>query len=582
MSEKTKEKKDKKEKKAKKEKKQEKRQELELAGYSDQANPWGDANLSETFVWKAKRDKERQAGLDPDAVSKEKDDIRRSEALKEIERVKRRRLEREEEKKRWEEERARLQREKEQEEFKDWERNEDAFLLKQAQLASEIRMREGRAKPIDIIYKNVNRDSSYAVDSRQPYEIFAGLPLSELEALTKDIAMYLELDVEHREFWLALRLVADHELHSLRQPAAAADQRALRAVSDDVSHIFQAKSFNELQELEKQVQGKLRGDDAVDVEYWEALLKRLTVHKAKAKLREVHAQLVKQRADARRACDDEQLQPRQPAEGAAAEPSAGPYAQRAASTLFPLLPDVDSGASSHQQLMAIDASTAAPVDEPSDDDDDAGRGAERPDDEPSDSSDSIDARRRQLLEEAQRLRARTAAAADGGGAGGGGEKMMSEAEMMRHQADLPFEDDEEVFAGEQTLAPRVYAWSDKYRPRKPKYYNRVHTGYEWNKYNQTHYDQDNPPPKIVQGYKFNIFYPDLIEKNKAPRYFIEPHPDSPDFVILRFSAGPPYEDLAFVIANKEWEYSHKNGFRCSFERGILHLWVNFRRYRYRR
>ena len=29
-------------------------------------------------------------------------------------------------------------------------------------------------------------------------------------------------------------------------------------------------------------------------------------------------------------------------------------------------------------------------------------------------------------------------------------------------------------------------------------------GYEWNKYNQTHYDMDNPPPKIVQGYKFNV------------------------------------------------------------------------------
>jgi Cactus-binding C-terminus of cactin protein len=23
---------------------------------------------------------------------------------------------------------------------------------------------------------------------------------------------------------------------------------------------------------------------------------------------------------------------------------------------------------------------------------------------------------------------------------------------------------------------------------------------------------DNPPPKVVQGYKFNIFYPDLIDK----------------------------------------------------------------------
>lgn len=29
-------------------------------------------------------------------------------------------------------------------------------------------------------------------------------------------------------------------------------------------------------------------------------------------------------------------------------------------------------------------------------------------------------------------------------------------------------------------------------------------GFEWNKYNQTHYDTDSPPPKIVQGYKFNV------------------------------------------------------------------------------
>lgn len=40
-------------------------------------------------------------------------------------------------------------------------------------------------------------------------------------------------------------------------------------------------------------------------------------------------------------------------------------------------------------------------------------------------------------------------------------------------------------------------------------------GYEWNKYNQTHYDSDNPPPKVVQGYKFNILYHDLIDKSKV-------------------------------------------------------------------
>lgn len=80
--------------------------------------------------------------------------------------------------------------------------------------------------------------------------------------------------------------------------------------------------------------------------------------------------------------------------------------------------------------------------------------------------------------------------------------------------------EEAEFSVETKLDSEVYLWSDKYRPRKPRYFNRVHTGFEWNKYNQTHYDMDNPPPKIVQGYKFNIFYPDLIDKSSTPQYFL--------------------------------------------------------------
>jgi hypothetical protein len=142
------------------------------------------------------------------------------------------------------------------------------------------------------------------------------------------------------------------------------------------------------------------------------------------------------------------------------------------------------------------------------------------------------------------------------------------------------------FGGEVPLGAdaQVYWWHEKYKPRKPKYFNRVHTGYEWNKYNQTHYDGDNPPPKVVQGYKFNVFYPDLIDKTKAPTYKVERDPGSEDgsTCILRFTAGPPYEDIAFRIVNKEWEYNHKRGFKCVFDRNILHLYFNFSRQRYRR
>ncbi|KAI3837836.1 hypothetical protein MKX03_029183 [Papaver bracteatum] len=119
----------------------------------------------------------------------------------------------------------------------------------------------------------------------------------------------------------------------------------------------------------------------------------------------------------------------------------------------------------------------------------------------------------------------------------------------------------------------VYWWDDKYHPRKPKYFNRVHTGYEWNKYNRTHYDHDNPPPKMVQGYKFDIFYPDLLDNSKAPVFTIEKIEGSDETCLIRFHAGPPYEDIAFKIVDKEREYSHKKGFTRDIH--ILHSIVCF-------
>lgn len=128
---------------------------------------------------------------------------------------------------------------------------------------------------------------------------------------------------------------------------------------------------------------------------------------------------------------------------------------------------------------------------------------------------------------------------------------------------------------------QTYSWQDRYAPRKPRYFNRIRTGFDWNKYNQTHYDMENPPPKIVQGYKFNVFYPDLVDPTKTPQYFLE-RADSDEFCILRFHAGPPYEDIAFKIVNREWNKSRKRGFRSTFERGVLSLYFNFSSHWYRR
>uniref|UniRef100_A0A0D9W832 Splicing factor Cactin n=1 Tax=Leersia perrieri TaxID=77586 RepID=A0A0D9W832_9ORYZ len=119
--------------------------------------------------------------------------------------------------------------------------------------------------------------------------------------------------------------------------------------------------------------------------------------------------------------------------------------------------------------------------------------------------------------------------------------------------------------------------------RKPKYIARVRSGFEWNKYNRVHYDHDHPPPKTVKGYKFVLYYPDLAGR-KPPQYTVgeDNNGGSGETCIIRFHAGWPYEDVAFRIVNKEWEYSRKAGFKCTFDRGVLHLNFQFKRFFYKR
>ena len=71
---------------------------------------------------------------------------------------------------------------------------------------------------------------------------------------------------------------------------------------------------------------------------------------------------------------------------------------------------------------------------------------------------------------------------------------------------------------------------------------------------------------------------DLFDKCIFMNIFLE----NPEFAILRITAGAPYEDIAFKIVNREWDFGNKKGFRCQFMNGIFQLWFFYKRYRYRR
>ncbi|XP_066385896.1 splicing factor Cactin-like [Miscanthus floridulus] len=550
-----------------------------VSGYSNDSNPFGDPNLTENFVWRKKIERDVSQGQKVD-ISVKSEKKKQQERMAEIEKVKKRREERAIEKAQHEEEMALLARERARAEFQDWEKKEEEFHFDQSKVRSEIRLREGRTKPIDVLLKNLNFSDGFDIELNEPYLVFKGLTVKEMKELRDDIKMHLDLDRESQtnvKYWEALMVVCEWELGEARKrdaldrarvrgeeppPEVLAEERGLHAsIEGDVKSLLDGKTSTELEDMQSQIESQMRSGTAKVVEYWEAILKRLHIYKAKACLREIHASIlrkhlhrlehpgaVEQDVESEKE-DDNKLEDEMHEDEDDKRYSPEPIPQHTENQF-----EEEDGSFSPQLMHGNEDEDAI---DPEEDKAELDRKRE-----------AVVLEHQRKVQEAMKAKAR----------------VPDEMEMKAIKTMGAMEEGDAVFGvgAEVNLDSQVYWWHDKYRPRKPKYFNRVHTGYEWNKYNQTHYDHDNPPPKIVQGYKFNIFYPDLVDKSKAPTYSIEKDGSTGETCLIRFHAGPPYEDISFRIVNKEWEYSHKKGFKCTFERGILHLYFNFKRHRYRR
>ncbi|KAM7134840.1 splicing factor Cactin [Macrochelys suwanniensis] len=577
---------------AKKEAKERKKREKmgwgeEYMGYTNTDNPFGDNNLLGTFIWSKALEKKGIGHLEEKELKERNKRIQEDNRL-ELQKVKQLRLEREREKAMREQELEMLQREKEAEHFKTWEEQEDNFHLHQAKLRSKIRIRDGRAKPIDLLAKYISaEDDDLAVEMHEPYTFLNGLTVSDMEDLLEDIQVYMELEQgKNVDFWRDMTIITEDEIAKLRKLEASGKGPGERregvnaSVSLDVQSVFKGKTYNQLQVIFQGIEGKIRaGGPNLDIGYWESLLQQLKAYMARARLRERHQDVLRQKLyklKQEQGVESEPLFPILKRE--LSSPSDRPDPEEGASVQpGPSTAGAPSEGAGEAEAKGEGEGEAVLMEEDliqqSLDDYDAGRYSPRllnshelP----------CDAHVLEAEEDLQRLlllRQQLQAT---------GDASESAEDIFFRRAKEGMGADEAQFSVEMPLTGKAYLWADKYRPRKPRFFNRVHTGFEWNKYNQTHYDFDNPPPKIVQGYKFNIFYPDLIDKRSTPEYFLEACQDNKDFAILRFHAGPPYEDIAFKIVNREWEYSHRHGFRCQFANGIFQLWFHFKRYRYRR
>ena len=155
----------------------------ELSVYSATDNPFHDVNLGQQFRWHKKNEQDKKRGLTV-AEAERRDALRRQEAKEELERLNKRRAEREVEMKLREEEEARMQRLTESAQMAEWISKEGDFQLEQERKRAAIRLKEKRAKAIDFLALNLKHasmndgeedsldDAGLEIDLDEPYAIF--------------------------------------------------------------------------------------------------------------------------------------------------------------------------------------------------------------------------------------------------------------------------------------------------------------------------------------------------------------------------------------------------------------------------
>lgn len=104
---------------------------------------------------------------------------------------------------------------------------------------------------------------------------------------------HLKCEFSFTDSWQTMKIISKDRLSRL--VSAGPEARAVGSVSADVDRLLGPKTYEELDALETQISGKLNSNEPIDVDYWEQLLRSLTVWKARAKLKKVYQSVVESR-----------------------------------------------------------------------------------------------------------------------------------------------------------------------------------------------------------------------------------------------------------------------------------------------
>ncbi|EGR28681.1 hypothetical protein IMG5_170650 [Ichthyophthirius multifiliis] len=513
-------------------------------GYTNEENPFGDRNINETILWGKSKQKTQNLKTE-------------SEIFQDIQKVKQNRLQRQQDKQRLEEERQNQIKEREYETYMQWKQKEESFHKFQSKIRALVRITQGKEEFVDkiskiyYIYKQKIAFNPHLeplmMDLISQIKIQETTILQKLHELSKNCQLEEDFPAENElenlnQFWVNMQHVTYFFLEE--------KHKQFEEFQNEIQSIFINKKLPELSELEKTINSTLKNPslDKTDQLYWQNVQDRLLLYKASLIFQALYNQFFSQttsfspeqsHSDSKNAFKE--LKPQENEVVILPEHACSPI----------LIPFGDQ-----REKLAIQIEKIEDIREIF--------------------FNKIYKKALNALESKKVKNSHFVI-----------EKQTEKEEvdqvtqkLLEIEKKKPMEEGEEAF-DEQFQVQNNYDWQDQCKSKKPKFFNRVKWGFDWNKYNQMHFDTDNTPPKYIQGYKFNIFYPELIEKDKTPEYSLEVAED-PAYCIIKFTAGPPYEDIAFKIVNREWDYSDKKGFKCFFAREALTLHFNFKRNKYRR
>ena len=542
-----------------------------LYGYTDENNPFGDPNLSQTFVWDLKNKKYLSMGIDPSFLYDEKSILLKiKNCASEIEELKKLRSERES---------KRLTLPKIDKNLEDNKDKDKIFFINQEKLRSEIRIQLGREKPIDFlvntlyIYEGQNKIPKNFYENiiyQKPYKIFENMSIDNLNDLYKDIIFQKSLNESNEKenekiYWDCIFIVCESFIK--KEDINLMKNEEIKSVLDNY------KTKEELDNLEKEIHENLKNEyKNEEIKFWNDVLKLLSINKSRIILDNMYNEFLTKYKNNEIANNSSSI-------------NLNIFNEENTYNKKKLENKIIGKKTNNNEKDNNLINQKNKIKEIKEEEEENNKKELNSDEEVDEYLQKISG----IIPQKTKEKNKETNTIKGSNLNIKESRFLIEEENFHNNLpdekntniDLDeFGENENIF-NETVPLNLTYDWSEKYTPIKPRYSNRVRVGYEWNKYNQVHYNIDNPPPKIIQGYKFNIFYPSLIDKTKTPTYFLE-RGDALDMCIIRFHAGAPYEDIAFKIVNREWDMTEKAAFKNIFDKGILKLYFKFKRYRYKR